>query len=308
MHLRVVWASCGEQRAVWIDRVSSADRSGEHCSWEQDHLLRTTPSLANGPTVGNCTRLTLPNTTSGGPQCWPIVSIAPGASSVPLWLAAVVRMCFASVPPKPSFRIDPDLFRMLFLARLRVLLPVTAARCESGAALDCKERHRGRTPARRERREAQSWVDMTIAVPACCWHASSWSGRGGRYRVQRGTSGQGMNSYTMLFRGARCRLVVVALETGVGGAWKQWSSMITWLQDEHEMLHPRFNGPVSSLGGACGRACSPFLGEDPSPVPQWHRPHCPTLSRALTLACPIWLTSSVRRALSWSVQCNRVTD
>ena len=53
---------------------------------------------------------------------------------------------FCGCPTQPEFRINPDLFRVLILERLRVPLPVTEARCECGAVLDCKGRHRAACP------------------------------------------------------------------------------------------------------------------------------------------------------------------
>ena len=49
-------------------------------------------------------------------------------------------------PTRPEFKIDPLLFRVLVLERLRVPLLVTEARCECGAALDFKGRHRAACP------------------------------------------------------------------------------------------------------------------------------------------------------------------
>ena len=49
-------------------------------------------------------------------------------------------------PTRPEFKIDPVLFAVLVLERLRVPLQVTEARCECGAALDSKGRHRAACP------------------------------------------------------------------------------------------------------------------------------------------------------------------
>ena len=173
-------------------------------------------------------------------------------------------------PTRPEYKIDPVLFRVLVLERLRVPLPVTEARCECGAALDSKGRHRAacthsgrlrtralgpeRTLARVCREAGASvrcnakLVDMNVAVHANderavevlasglplfhraqlavdvtlrCALTASGTPRPGAAAVDgivcAGARADKELKYSELLSGDRCRLVVVAMETG--GRW-----------------------------------------------------------------------------------------
>ena len=246
---------------------------------------------------------------------------------------------FCGCPTQLEFRINPDLFRVLILERLRVPLPVTEARCECGAVLDCRAacpqsgrlRTRALAPERtlaRVCREAGAsvrrnvkLVDMNIAVAAnderaievvasglpvhhgaqlavditlrCALTASGLPRPGAAVAdgvVCRRTRAEKERKYTELLQGDRCRLVVIALETG-----GRWSPEAVWPPHRLEMLHRRFNGPASSLGYVGGRACSPPLAPGLLHVLWWHRPNCHTLSRASTGVCLTLQTFSARR-------------
>ena len=266
---KVVWASCALQRLVWIDRGSWVDLSGELFRWEPDHHQHTTLSQGNGPTVGNTTRLPLPSITLGSPLCLPNRAHAHQAhlrSHSGSGCSHLLHGC----PTRPEFKIDPVLFRVLVLERLRVPLPVTEARCECGAALDSKGRHRAacphsgrlrtralapeRTLARVCREAGASvrcnakLVDMNVAVRANderavevltsglplfhgaqlavditlrCALTASGTPRPGAAAVDgivcAGARADKELKYSELLSGDRCRLVVVAMETG--GRW-----------------------------------------------------------------------------------------
>ena len=59
--------------------------------------------------------------------------------------AMVVYMCFTGVRTKREFMIEPGIFRVLILERLRVPFSV-ASRCKCGVALDCRGRDRAACP------------------------------------------------------------------------------------------------------------------------------------------------------------------
>ena len=98
-------------------------------------------SRASGRTVGNKTRLHLPNTLYGRTWCWtnrvPLTKptwrshSGPGASDA-------LSVC----PSKQEYRIEAGLFRTLILERLRLPLQVTEKVCECGTMLDSTGRHR----------------------------------------------------------------------------------------------------------------------------------------------------------------------
>ena len=133
----------GEVReaAAGLDRQGFiGDLSGEHFRWEQDPLHRPTLNLVNGHTVGNTTRLPLPSS----------VAFAQSSSSYQAHLRSHSGSGCSHVllgcPTRPEFKIEPGMFRVLILERLRVPLPVTEAWCECGAPLDCQGHHRAACP------------------------------------------------------------------------------------------------------------------------------------------------------------------
>ena len=242
---------------------------------------------------------------------------------------------FCGCPTQLEFRINPDLFRVLILERLRVPLPVTEARCECGAVLDCRAacpqsgrlRTRALAPERtlaRVCREAGAsvrrnvkLVEMNIAVAANDERAIEVVASG--LPVHHGA--QLAVDITL-----RCALTAsglprpgAAVADGVVARRKKGSTpsffrvtdvvwwSLPWKQEvagaqkqfvpPHglEMLHRRFNGPASSLGYVGGRACSPPLAPGLLHVLWWHRPNCHTLSRASTGVCLTLQTFSARR-------------
>ena len=103
--------------------------------------------------------------------------------------------------------------------------------------------------------------------------------------------------YSELLRGDRCRLVVVALETGGDGARRPFSSWRVWLPSGPGMLHLQCSTPPSWRDGDGGFGCCQCHALVPSPVRWW-----PCQQRCMPLAEPtcvhlIWQTFLLNRGI-----------
>ena len=145
MHCKVVWASCSGQ-------PNSLDRQG-FISRPQWRALQSgvRPPPANDVEPGEWAHGWQHYATSASEHHFrESVVLAQSCPSHQAHLRSHsgngCSHVFCGCPTQPEFRINPDLFRVLILERLRVPFPVTEARCECGAVFDCKGRHRAACP------------------------------------------------------------------------------------------------------------------------------------------------------------------